>query len=1268
MAEGLRQYCYGGSGITGDGDCKCPVTKPFWVFDGYDQSSNCVAACPSGMTQSGGICSPYASLKNYGPPCPTCGDPPPPPLVGNPINPGFGTKFQSEPVLPGSGPQAPRITLNFNSPLYDVVRPVPQGLFGAAWSSDWDRAIRVVGYLAAPYDKVARQITMKRADGKEFDFNAPAAPLTSSGSELWSGDADVNDKMERLTDATGATIGWRYTEGQREEVELFDDAGRVLSITNRQGLAQKFTYAGLNNGLMYAAVGASPIGYVAPACAPPTGWAYQLDAATPPDNVSPYVGRLLCISDPYGRQLNFSYDFAGHVIKVADPAGAVYGFEYDGATGGCVSSSDGGCGKNNLTKVLFPDATTRLYYYNEASLVNGGSACSGTTPAGSGLGHLPNSLTGITDEDGTRFATWKYDCQGRATSSEHAGGVERVTLTYDTPSAGQTTVVNFVGNPAAPTSTTRVYGFSTVVGAIKNTGITDPATSLPAPCAGCGSVGARTYDTNGNADSVTDWNGNKTCFVYDQARNLATRRVEGLSSATSCAGYQTGSPALTGLQRMTSTVWSTDWRLPAQVAEPLRITTYAYGAAADSNPGNRGNLLSVSVQATADATGAAGFAASAVGAPRVTTYTYNANGKVLTVDGPRTDVSDVTTTTYYADNDADLGKRGNVATVTNALGQTTQITAYNAYGQPLTVVDPNGLTTQLAYDARQRLISRTVGNEVTSYAYDGVGQLTQAILPDSSSITYTHDAAHRLTGIADNLGNKISYTLDLQGNRTREDVLDPSNQLAQTRSRVYDALNRLQQDIGAQNQTTQYAYDLQGNLTTVTDPLSRVTTNSYDALNRLASMTQPAPAAGQPQPVIGYGYNGQDRLTQVTDPRNLVTSYAYDGLGNLNTQVSPDTGTTSNTYDIAGNILTSTDAKGQVTSYAYDALNRVTSLTYNQATGAQLKTVTYTYDQGTSGNYGIGRLTTATEADANASVLQTTQYAYDQRGRLASETRTLAGNTAPYFTSYNYDPFTGRLLTMTYPSGRLLAYSYDALGRISQIGTTAPAAQGGQTQMVVSSVTYQPFGGVRSYVRGNNRTVTRSYDQDGRIASYTLGGNTISVGYDTASRITSLLDTGNAANSNSYGYDGLDRLTSASVPATSYSYSYDLTGNRLSRGAGSATDLTIISPTSNRIAQVAGSVTRPFTYDPNGSTTADGNNTYTYDPRGRLVQTVNGAGTTTYQVSSQGQRVRKTSQLGDTVFHYDAQGKLIAETTPAGVVKKEYLYLLDIPVAVSAQQ
>src|SRR2546427_11192951 len=154
----------------------------------------------------------------------------------------------------------------------------------------------------------------------------------------------------------------------------------------------------------------------------------------------------------------------------------------------------------------------------------------------------------------------------------------------------------------------------------------------------------------------------------------------------------------------------------------------------------------------------------------------------------------------------------------------------------------------------------------------------------------------------DNLGNSISYGLDAMGNRTREEVRDPApaNTLVQTRSRVYDNLNRLLKELGAQNQPTEYGYDNQGNVKAVKAPLTHVTSNDYDALNRLWRVTDAGVGVTQ------YGYNSLDALTQVTDPRNLVTGYSVNGLGNLTQQSSPDPGRTVHIYYVGRHLLTQT--------------------------------------------------------------------------------------------------------------------------------------------------------------------------------------------------------------------------------------------------------------------------------------------------------------------------------------------------------------------------
>ncbi|MBI3523007.1 MAG: RHS repeat protein [Betaproteobacteria bacterium] len=764
---------------------------------------------------------------------------------------------------------------------------------------------------------------------------------------------------------------------------------------------------------------------------------------------------------------------------------------------------------------------------------------------------------------------------------------------------------------------------------------------------GCSaSASSLTYDANGNVASRTDFNGVVTKYNYDLTKNLETQRVEAY-----------GKPEA----RTTNTQWHSYWRLPVQIAEPLKRTSYVYngdtlnGAVATCAPASAtvpniaggtqpiGVLCQKTEQATTDTTGAQGFTAAAVGTPRTTTWTYNQYGQPLTADGPRSDVHDVATYSYYPATDPDLGKRGNLASTTNALGQTTQITAYDLNGRPTAIVDPNGITTTLAYDARGRLTSRSIGGETTAYTYDPVGQLTHVSLPDGASLSYTYDPAHRLVGVSDGVGNRIAYTLDAMGNRTKEDTYDPANLLAQTRTRVFDALNRLYNDIGTQNQTTTYAYDANGNRTRITDPLNHVTINQYDPLNRLIRITDPGNGNTQ------LSYSALDQLTQVTDPRNLVTAYILDGLGNLLQQQSPDSGAATQTYDAAGNLNTRTDAKGQTTTYQYDALNRPTQISF--ADGSRQ---TYTWDLGPNG---IGRLTQIAEQNSTGQDTARTEYRYDPQGRITQETRTIGG--LPYLTAYTYTG--GRLASMTTPTGRRIQYTRDAAGRITQITTTPP---GGQAQIVVSQVTYQPFGGVQSFTYGNGQHYTRSLDQDGRITAYSQGATTQTLNYDPASRITALTDPANPANTASYTYDSQDRITSAVLPTANYGYSYDPSGNRSTQTIGATSIPYSISPASNRIQSIGGSPPRSLNYDPNGALVNDGNAQYSYDARGRLGQASTAQGATNYQINAQGERIKKSTATTDRLYHYDQQGRLIAEGGAQGQIDREYLYLDELPVAV----
>lgn len=444
-----------------------------------------------------------------------------------------------------------------------------------------------------------------------------------------------------------------------------------------------------------------------------------------------------------------------------------------------------------------------------------------------------------------------------------------------------------------------------------------------------------------------------------------------------------------------------------------------------------------------------------------------------------------------------------------------------------------------------------------------------------------------------------------------------------------------------QNTTTKYEYDTVGNVTKITNPLLAVSVQTYDALGRLKTQTDPN------NKVTQYNYDGQGRLTQVTDARNLSTLYTLDGLGNQLGLTSPDTGSSTNTVDVAGNIVTRTDAKGQVTTYVYDILNRVSRITYHDG-----KVTDYTYDVGANAK---GRLTQISDS------LGTIQNTYDTRGRILSQVRTITVNALPVTstTTYQYDSV-GRLSNITYPNGRRLTYSRDAMGRISQIDTS----KDGIAITLLSQVSYRPFGGVQSYLNSAGQAYARGFDLDGRISSYTLNNQVQAISYDAANRIIAINDANNATRNITYGYDTLDRLTSYLTPQANQSFTYDPVGNRTTQTTGAATTNYSYGSTNNRLTQVAGSQTNAIVMDPNGSTTANGVNQFSYDARGRMISANTAIGIVQYQINALGQRVQKIPPAGSisTQYHYDQSGKLIAEAT--GTAGVDYVYLDDIPVAV----
>ena len=1011
--------------------------------------------------------------------------------VLDPINQATGNEYKVETDFAALTPMGLSLVRTYNS---DATAAT--GMFGAHWTTPFDRRLVTIpkrfGYLEA-----------LRPDGKQIDFvyqaNVDGTWITSS---------DVRDTLQQTPAGSAVPTGWRYVSAPHDETETYDASGRLVSVTNRAGLTVRYTYEG---------------------------------------------GRLVRVTDPFGRSIGFAYGPNGHVSQVTDPMGREYGFGYDG--------------KGNLTSVTYPGGKVKRYVYDEASLTGGAS--------------LPHALTGVIDEAGQRVAHISYNGRGRATGSELAGGAGKGTIRYEDDADGNISRATVQVGTTDPT----VHDVQVVHGKAKVTGSTAP----------CWSTGTATQKVErpyeGTTGSTVDFNGVKTTVTFDTERKNEISRTEAVGTA---------------VQRTVTTEWHPRWRLPTRIVEPGRTTELSYDAA--------GNLIGQTVK---DA---------ATGRERSWTFTHNANGQVLTIDGPRTDLADVTTLGYDA--------KGNLASVKNALGQETRITSHDDMGRILSMTDPNGLVTRFEHDLRGRLAKQIVGAEETVYAYNDAGLLSGVSLPTGLGFTLEYDAAHRLKAITDSEGAKLRHTLDVAGNPEKTEVLDAAGKVARSHTRRFDAMNRLAQAIGAYGDTTTYGYDGNSNLTSIKNPLGHKLDLGIDALNRVKSLTD---ARNGVQTLV---QDASDQLNRVVDANGNASDFDVNALGDVAAVTLPaeDGRIDGAVYDNAGNLTSKVDFRGVVSTYTYDALNRLKTLSATDATGAT--TIRFFYDEGPNG---IGRLT---RMEDGAGV---TRWTYDAMGRPLSELRQAGGLTV----GARYGWLHGGLLgSITYPSGRVVSYGYTR-------GQLASVKVDGAT--LATSMKSEPFGGVSSWTWGNGQAYRKTFDLDGRLAEYPMGAGKQTLGYDGANRLISVTDSADGALSQTFMYDELDRVTGYFGPGgsgafTSQRYEYDANGNRTKHWVFNRAYAYTYLPGTNTLSTVEGPQTLAWNFL-DQSTATDGLSRFAFDAFMRPKAVTAGGVTTEYLVDGHGKRVTKSSAGGTTHFVYGLVGELLAETDGAGKTTMEYLWL-----------
>jgi RHS repeat-associated protein len=371
--------------------------------------------------------------------------------------------------------------------------------------------------------------------------------------------------------------------------------------------------------------------------------------------------------------------------------------------------------------------------------------------------------------------------------------------------------------------------------------------------------------------------------------------------------------------------------------------------------------------------------------------------------------------------------------------------------------------------------------------------------------------------------------------------------------------------------TTSQFIDSAGRVVTVTDPLGHRVRRDYDDRNQLMKLTDPLGGTTQ------FGYDPAGNLKTVRDARESVTTYSYDDMDRITSRQDALLNIETFTYDGNSNLVKFTDRKGQVTTYQYDGLNRRTfagfGTTGSGGSTSYSSSITYTYDAG-------NRVTKIVDTREG-----TITRTFDDLDRLKSETAPNAPRGGIVYTYDNAD----RRATMKVGSLSAVTYTYNNANQPTAI------TQG------TSSVGF-------------------TYDAVGRPKTLTLPDGIVQTyGYDEANELNSISFTKGATTLGdlAYGYDLVGRRTA-------------LWGSFARTALPAATTATASYNANNQLTSWNG--TTP-SYDPNGNLTSFGSQTFTWNDRNQLQAT--SAGSASFSYDGLGRRLSKTVGGTTTKFLYD---------------------------------
>jgi RHS repeat-associated protein len=525
---------------------------------------------------------------------------------------------------------------------------------------------------------------------------------------------------------------------------------------------------------------------------------------------------------------------------------------------------------------------------------------------------------------------------------------------------------------------------------------------------------------------------------------------------------------------------------------------------------------------------------------------------------------------------------------------------------------------------------------------------------------------------------------------------------------------------------TSYDYNAAGWVQDATDPRGLVTRTEYDALRRttktIEDYTDGTPTNDSNR-TTAYTYDGDDHALTVTavlpsGTPSQTTQYLYGVSTDTGSAVNstdllaatifpdPTTGQPSAdphqqetyTYNALGQLTSMTDRNGTTHGYGYDVLGRQTSDTVTvlgAGVDGSVRRIDTAYD--TQGN---AYLLTSYAATAGTILVNQVQRAFNGLGQMTNEWQSHSSavntSTTPQV-QYGYNLMAGgtnnsRLVSMTYPNGRVLNYNYSAgldnsISRLSSISDNSATLES-YTYLGLSTVVQRshPQTGINlTYISSTGSTGDAGdkytgLDRFGRIVEQAWENSSASVvtddfkyGYDRNGNALYRINMLNAAfdeiyhaNGSGNGYDGFDQIQAfsrgvlnstndaISNPDRTQGYTADAIGN-LANVNTNGTDQTRTVNSQNELTSVQGATAPAYDHDGNLTTDETGQ-TYVWDAWNRLVAVKSGSGTVieSYAFDALNRRIQETVTGTTNDLYFD--GTRITEERVGGATNVQEVW------------